>query len=361
MLNGAYSNEWYSAYVNLIISQVGDIAEIAMFFSYGGKMAKKSRNTRKDLIRIYRELEVNFKYEDTRFYGLFKNRNSVGVDPIRFLKKFPDKFNHNIIESMAHRRSSLFYPIKKHFYDYNLNHFFTTIEEIEKDWKTYYSQEIKKALSRLKKNHHTPGDDWNFITGIDSIGAASARADYLNMREAQIYQRKVDEIIASMYAQFFHMMASKIEAVTIRVLNNNKVNVNKSLRDVLRGTLIGKSEIEKLEGYKFHDRLYRIWNFIKHNNLDAYIKLKTNHFDVLSNHEYKQGDLAIYYVKFNEELIGLLLAGLKVFFTSYCKMVFNENKDDSKWNYDEYFLAIVEDEIELLRNPLGLDIFSDID
>ncbi|MBQ7671165.1 MAG: hypothetical protein IJS45_10675, partial [Clostridia bacterium] len=74
-----------------------------------------------------------------------------------------------------------------------------------------------------------------------------------------------------------------------------------------------------------------------------------------------QGDLAIYFVDLNEQLILSLLDGIALFFDEYCKLIFNEDIESANWNYDKYFLDRVNDEIENFTNPLGLDMFDDID
>lgn len=81
------------------------------------------------------------------------------------------------------------------------------------------------------------------------------------------------------------------------------------------------------------------------------VKDATNNEKLLN---YKQGDLAIYYINFTNELIEKLLNRVQTFFVEYCKIVFGENYDEAQWNYSKFFLSKVNDEIEMLQNPLGL-------
>ena len=56
-----------------------------------------------------------------------------------------------------------------------------------------------------------------------------------------------------------------------------------------------------------------------------------------------------------------LFISFVLFFDEYCKLVFNEDTESANWNYDQYFLDRVNDEIESCTNPLGMDMFDDID
>ena len=42
------------------------------------------------------------------------------------------------------------------------------------------------------------------------------------------------------------------------------------------------------------------------------------------------------------------------FFKEYCELVYKENYDEAQWNYGRYFLDLVDEQIELITNPLGL-------
>lgn len=52
---------------------------------------------------------------------------------------------------------------------------------------------------------------------------------------------------------------------------------------------------------------------------------------------YKQGELAIFYMQFTNELMEKLLGGVITFFIEYCKVFFNEDYEEAQWNYDGFF------------------------
>lgn len=51
------------------------------------------------------------------------------------------------------------------------------------------------------------------------------------------------------------------------------------------------------------------------------------------------------------------LDDLHLFFDELCKKAFDENADDAKWDYDDYFVQQAKDEIETIENPLGIPWF----
>ena len=105
----------------------------------------------------------------------------------------------------------------------------------------------------------------------------------------------------------------------------------------------------------------KIWNFSKHNNLNTYEKLKNKSPEVLIEEDYVSGDLAIHYLKLDEKLILELLNGTKQFFIDWCRINLNEDYNEARWNYDKFFITLVHDAIEDIRNPLGLQWWDELD
>lgn len=128
-------------------------------------------------------------------------------------------------------------------------------------------------------------------------------------------------------------MASRIEAASVLIYSKMNPKMKRWSRDKLYDNINENDYSSRdLPSFKYHDKLYLIWNFIKHNNSDTYESLKKDYPDVLYDEEYVAGTSAKYYVKLNEKLINELLNGV-----------------------EEYFENLVYDGIELFRNPLGLE------
>ncbi len=66
-------------------------------------------------------------------------------------------------------------------------------------------------------------------------------------------------------------MASRFEAILVKVLSKNNALADKFDRNIFYATAIGKDKsIQELEHFKYFDKLYCIWNFIKHNSASTY-------------------------------------------------------------------------------------------
>ena len=304
-----------------------------------------------------------FSYSDTRYYGLFLkgNKNEVFIDTKRYQKFF--KCDNNMLSIINKRKTHLFKPQKTDYFDYHCNEFINTIDNIEKDWNNDFKPMITYCINKIEKPKELfPGDYPNLQIGISGVNAASQWALYMNSRNNSEYNRECQNTYISLYAQFIHQMASKIEATTIKVLTKENAIKDKFDRNILYATAVGKSKkIDELTHFNYYDKLYRLWHFIKHNSISTYDKLKEKYPEVLTDSNYIQGELAISYVKFSDDLIINLINGCKEFFKEYCNLVFSEDYNESQWNYDKYFTNQVYDEIDLNTNPLGLSIFDELD
>lgn len=302
----------------------------------------------------------NSPAEDTRYYGVFLTNckdNEIKIDIKRFEKILG--LPKNVSSGIKERTGHYFVPAKKDYYDYNCNIFFEVIAKIKKDWKEEYKPLIDKAIKDI------PDAEYRFedMCGILEPDEAVTNSMILQAKAQAKVQARRNRLYLSLYAQFFHQMVSQIEAITVSVLTNNGYEGDRFDRNVLyafKGA--NQSKIKELNGFMEYDTLYAIWHFIKHNSKSTYdtlleiapeilVKDATNNEKLLN---YTQGNLAIYYINFTNDLIEKLLNGVQTFFIEYCKIVFDENYDEAQWNYSKFFLSKVNDEIEMLQNPLGI-------
>lgn len=311
---------------------------------------------------IIKKKNIDF-VNDTRNYGLFfyGKEKRIRLDPIRYNKMLG--LTKEQMKVINNRNSHYFYPNKKLYEEYNCNLFRDEIIHIKQMWEEDFNPIIQVALAKIKSKSYVPGDDDKLMCGISGYNSAVARTNWLTMLSKQGSDIKKFGLSTSLYAQFFHLMVSRIEAITLSVITKNGYEGDRFDRNVLyafKGNKQGK--IEELIGYSSYDKMYKIWNFIKHNSKSTFDKLYEKFPELIKNKcEYKQGELAIYFVEINDALINSLLIGVEEFFKNYCKLVFDENYDEALWNYDNYFLSRVNNEIENIDNPLGLDMFDDID
>ena len=80
-------------------------------------------------------------------------------------------------------------------------------------------------------------------------------------------------------------------------------------RNTLYATAVGRDKkVDELPSFKYYDKLYCLWNFIKHNSTSTYEKLHSVYPELIyEDAEYKQGFSAFHIIKFSDELIVELL------------------------------------------------------
>ena len=301
-----------------------------------------------------------FSLHDTRFYGVFYKRgaelSSVKIDPKRMQYICNCQFTETQLHTMSKRKTHYFYPRVHKYYDYSCNLFADTIQGIQEYWENHYKDIIQYAQGRIERPApKLTGDCELFMQGILDCGEAQSWADMENARDSVIYRGECDLMVRSLYAQFIHQMASRIEAVTVYVLTKKNAIADYFNRNLLYGTSAGKAEhVQALPSFHYYDELYCLWNFIKHSSQSTYEKLVDRFPDVVRTDEpFKQGAFSYLFINFSEKLINDLLDGCTAFFKEYCALVFHEDYDEAQWNFGEYFLDIMRETQEMLTNPTG--------
>jgi len=335
--------------------------------------------------------ELTEKYynvvKDTRYWGVFykKQKDSqekmVLIDPKRFFKMTDVKITENQLKVINARYTHYFHPKRKEN-DYNCNLIVGDIKTILRDWIELQYPLIQREVSRIKKPELVekplmPGDYYNFQCGVSGIGAAQAWSNFMNYQNANINQHKIAQyewecanLERALFAQFFQGIASKMEAAIVKLLKENNLLTDRFDRNILYATALGKDKkVEELKDFKWLDKIYCLWHFLKHNTLSTYNTLKERYPELLNvDKHYEQGELAMYFVKFSNEMVIEILNGCIEFFKEYCELIFGEKYEEAQWNYSQYFISIMkakqrekEDEWEDLNNPLGLQWWDDID
>ena len=265
---------------------------------------KKERKTK----HLNQTSYENFSYEDTRYYGLWIRGKGetleTKIDPKRFQSAARYTFQQHQLEVINNRTSHYFHPAKTHYHDYCCNHFVDELRDIKKDWIENFKPLIDVAVKRIEKPRQLyPGDYSNLQMGISSSIAAEAWARQANWKNAQEYRVKVAEIVHGLYSQFIQQMASRVEAITVKTLTDHGMIDDHFDRNILYGGINKNTPVRALPHFSSHDKLYCIWNFLKHNSSSTYKSLKDRFSEVVIEEEFEQGQAALYYVKFSEELI----------------------------------------------------------
>lgn len=59
-------------------------------------------------------------------------------------------------------------------------------------------------------------------------------------------------------------------------------------------------------------------------------------------------------LNWDEKFILDCIDNLHLFFDELCARSFGENAEDAQWDYDDYFEEVVQDQIDVIINPLDL-------
>ncbi|GHV82268.1 hypothetical protein AGMMS49991_08260 [Spirochaetia bacterium] len=295
---------------------------------------------------------------DTRYYGVFlkgpRDDQRTFIDPKRWQKLF--NLPKAVKTVMDKRKGPLFQPARKMKQDYNVNCMLNDLAEIRRDWEETNKPIINRVLSEISGKLFIPGVDDLYQSGIIDFTEAATRATMKNWISSSVAETMKNKLFNSLRAQFFHQMVSQVEALLIKTLTKNGYEKDKFDRTVFYTFKGAKEEnIRELDGFAEYDKMYAIWHFIKHNSLSTFTCLKTKFPDTLKKSDYIQGEIACFYVDFNDTLIDTIFSGVEKFITGYCHIVFGEDAEEAAWNSEEFFKDIVFREIRELEDPFGID------
>lgn len=294
----------------------------------------------------------NFNYEDYEYYGLHRHKKGRWKIDTKRMKENLRHLKPEMLEVMEKRNTKYFIPRYRNWSDYVINIFRSNVDMLSENWKNEYAP-LLEGVKSASEHGNDVRMNWMMDGVVDSI-----EAEMIGQRASWRRQSIVNFIFASYYAQYIHMIASTIEAITVNAFISKDVFIERFTRTNLYNLYNKKTgrDIRELDSFVHYEKLYSVWNFLKHNSYSTFEVIKEKFPDLLFQDEFKveNGMIAINYLKLSEELLISLLDNIKVFLEDICEACFNENRHESKWNYDDWFVSEVRSEIEVLVNPLGL-------
>lgn len=173
---------------------------------------------------------------------------------------------------------------------------------------------------------------------------------------------KYTHVIQSLYCQFIQKICAEVDRFTLIFMKETGSNVNDfsidkffSFSDGLLATK-EKIKIENLSEYNAYNMLHKINNFLKHNSIMSYNKLKFNYPKNVASVEYgtakkpyENGMFAGDWIIVKENYIDDLLDKLIIFFEDYCRVYLKEDIEKSRWDYDDYFYTA----FKQMKRPLN--------
>lgn len=298
------------------------------------------------------------------YYGFHPKHGRIHVDTKRFKKIMTqDGTTEFFYDGMFKNRTTTYLiPAKIHRYDYKVNIMRDLLSSLQNDW----DEEYKPLLSKVQ----SPNDVYE-NTRLNSIAMTSC-ADDLDDIEVESRmaafrrERQYQIILQSLYCQFISKICTEIDRFTlifIKELGYSQKDFGmrdfRAFTDGLKGEKRADL-LSTLKGYNAYNLLHKINNFLKHNTIDAYNGLKKEYPRNVCSVEnktakkpYENGMFAGDWIIVKEGYIDNLFKKLKEFFEDYCNKFLNEDLEESKWNYDDYFKDVVK-EVKDLREYFGL-------
>ncbi len=298
------------------------------------------------------------------YFGFHSKSGRIHIDTKRF-KKIMNKdgtteFLHDGM--FKNRTTTYLIPSKVHRYDYKVNLMRDLLFSLQRDWV----KEYKPLLSQIK----SPNDVYESAR-LNSIVMTSCADDFdeieVKSRLAGFKRNRQFRIITqSFYCQFINKICIEVDRFTllfIKELGYSKkdfgINNFRDFTDKLKGQKRANL-INNLKGYSAYDLLHKINNFLKHNTIEAYNKLKEKYPRNVCSVEnkttkspYENGMFAGDWIIIQDDYIDKLFKELLEFFEDYCEKFLGENLEESEWNYDDYFKKVY-NEVKDLNSYFGL-------
>ncbi len=333
-----------SLYTSIGISRFGGI-----FLLFGGFMAKKKHN-RTHNKKIY-QYEAKTTPGAYAYYGIHTERRRVKIDFKRMKKVCLQVGPSELVKiaekaSQIPRNTTYFMPAKKKRTDYIVNEFRDKIDALREQW-----WELERAFQHVKSPQKV-SDEYR----LDAIAKTSCVDDLEDIDIAAMMagmRRKVPyrKLEVSVCAQFIQQMATELDAIMLRKCRYLGFNPPKEeqisrpqMHTYLHGYVHGAWNVEDVPHYQdVYRKFFMIWNLLKHNSENLFDKVLNQYPDMLLTETYRNGEMSMYYLKIGNDYIEKMLDDLKVFYEDLCERFFGEDKEESRWNYDDYFTKVIDE------------------
>ena len=307
---------------------------------------------------------TNIPREDMRYFGIHKVADRLQIDTERYQYVLTEdgvtEFLPSALFSTQH--SKYFIPKYKFKHDYKFNLFRDLISELKREWLDEYKPLFKHIKTPKQVYESNRLEQMMYTSCSDDFDEIESDAMFAALRR----EPKYTHAIQALYCNFISKISTEIDRITLIVMTNlgyksSDFSFNSFVKfsDGLQKDKNG-IKISMLKKYNAYNLLHKINNFLKHNTLTSYKDLKKwypNNVASIDNGtaniDYKNGMFAGDWIIVEENYIDKLLDKLILFFKGYCKEYLQENCDEADWNYDEYFLNVYSEIVDL-RNYWGV-------
>lgn len=268
------------------------------------------------------------------FWGFRNIKGKFKIDTKRFKKacehfNITDQINPNIYRQ---RNTVYLNPTKRNKNDYYINRFRQLLDILKKEW----NYEYKKVIDYSIKNY-------------DHLKSEVFDEDYkMNLSPYYDHKNNISNLLQSIYILRIHRSFTHLflKIMNEHGLEDSHFDIEK-LNKFTEERLNEKVSFEGLEHYNSFQIFNNLFTYIDQGYTtdhwilyDKEIRNKVTNFKFVGQTKYYDifpGSFIYEFLNFKDDYINPLLDELLVFVEDYCYEVFNEDKDDSKWDYIEYF------------------------
>ncbi len=296
--------------------------------------------------------------DDLKYWGIHPKNGRLHIDTKRYkLASEEVGITEYLPEGLFKNRSTPYFVpthVKRH--DYKVNIFKDLINGLKEDWFGEYKEVFKLIKTPSQVQQDVRLNEMMFTSSADDLDSIDETAFFAMIRRSSKYS----EIINSLYHQFLQKVCIEVNRYMLIVVNElgykSKDFDMASFYKFSDGLIKDKSQskIETFPKYNAFKMLNMINNFLKHNSVEAYEKLKKSFPKNVRSIEngnadsnYVNGMYAGDWIVIKENYIDEIFDKLIIFFSEYCRRILKENIEESDWNYDDYFRKASVD----LRHP----------
>lgn len=298
------------------------------------------------------------------YYGFHLKNGRYHIDTKRLTKLgIKGSFPEGLFSSP--RNTHYFVPKHKYINDYAVSCLRECLNQLSSDWNNEYKQVISKITTPKEVFEQTRTTEMMFSS---SPGDDMEEIDFAALMASIRRGKKYEEVIKSIHLQYLQKMFTEFFRALYLVIkdrgfeNKNDFSFKELLfyvQDYFKVRKKRENPLYRLPHYKYLDVLNKIDNFLKHNSRLAYLMLADNPYEqdmdlkafqagfVVSDQEarspYETGMYAGNWLKIGPSFVGETISNLQEFSKEFCKMMYDEDADESFWNSDEALLRILKD------------------
>ncbi len=290
--------------------------------------------------------DINYK-GNPEYYGIHKDSGHLKIDLPR-LKQICEELGetHLLRDKMFVSNDKYLRPARLKKTDYAYNIAMAQLNTLRSDWHNEYRPVLKMITTPEQVENDSIVD--NISTMIDSSGFDDA---FVNATLAKIKRMpKYTHVIRSLYASFISKIRIEVDRLFLCILVNEGYSQDDyDLHDLAtfcdtKYAVQNAKILENLPCYDDFKSLTMIDNFIKHNTISAYTKLKEKYPHYVNpgtkKLTYQNGMYAVDWLVIPADYIDNLFNKLETFLQQFCQIILKEDTITADWNYEDYFMYI---------------------